>query len=120
MPCSLQIPLGSGSNQSVPPKPGQVGHFDPHPGEPAVAIELRQTDEKGGPDNLGAGLPQKFDSRDGSSAGGDQIVDEKDALSGYEGILMHLHRISPILKLIAFSDHGVRKLTLLTQRHKAR
>src|SRR5690606_40006262 len=87
--------------------------------EPAASAEVIQLDDEGASLH---GRPQLLDEAAAGgrgSAGGDEIVHEKHAIAGLEGIDVHLQLGAPVLQVVADALHVVGELARLAHGHEA-
>ena len=66
----------------MPVERHQRAHRHVHRAQFGGAAEIRQVDDETGRDHIGADLAQQFDRAFRGAAGGDQIVNQDDALAG--------------------------------------
>src|SRR5690606_34632798 len=84
--------------------------------EPA---EVRQVDDKCGADHLAAGTADELCGRVGSTAGSDQVVDDEDALTVADGILVDFDGVDAVLERVLLPDGLPRQFTLFTNRDES-
>ena len=82
-------------------------------------LQLGQVDDGRAFDHRGAQALQQAQARQHRAAGGDQVVDQHDAVAALHGIGVHLHGGAAVLELVALFHRGVGQLALLADRHEA-
>ena len=60
------------------------------------AAEIGQIDDEAGRDDVGADLAQQLDRALRGAAGGDEVIDQDDALAGLDRVDMHFHFVEAI------------------------
>jgi hypothetical protein len=66
----------------------QRSHRHVHRPQFRGTAEIRQIDDEAGRHHIGADLPHQFYGALRGAAGGDQIVDQDDALAGMDGVVV--------------------------------
>src|SRR5690606_7816470 len=85
----------------------------------AQPTEVRQVDNKSGADHLAAGTADELGGRFGGAAGGDQVVDDEDALTFADGILVDFDGVDAVLERVLLPDGLPRQFTLFTNRDES-
>ena len=83
------------------------------------AAQFGQVDDEAGGQDLGADLFEELHRRFRGAAGGDQIVDQNDALAFDQRVLVHFHFIDAVFQRVADADAFERQLAFLADRHEA-
>src|SRR5215475_2480840 len=78
---------------SMPFEAHQCTHGHVHRAQFCSTAEIRQVDDETGGYYIGTDLAQQFDRALGGTAGGDEVVDQNHALTGMNGVRMHLHLV---------------------------
>src|ERR1044071_5287898 len=87
--------------------------------EAGPPTEVDQVDHERALDDMGADPLEQRDRGDGSTAGGDQVVDDDHALAGGDAVDVDLDTIAAVLELVLVADRGVRQLARLAGRGEA-
>ncbi len=70
-------------------------------------------------DDIAAGLADELDGRARRAPGGDQVVDQQDAVAGADGVGVDLDGVDAVFELIVLADGRPGQLALLADRHEA-
>ena len=105
--------------RSMPVERHQRSHRHVHRPQFRRAAEIRQVDDEAGRDHVGADLAHQLHRALRGTAGGDEIVDQNDALAGKNGVGVHFHLVETVFQRIGDAHRGMRQLALLADRHKA-
>ena len=80
--------------------------------------EIRQIDYEASRKDLRTQLAQQLDGTFGGATGRDQVVDQNDAITVRNRVLVHFHFIEPVLQRIGDGNTLVRELALLADGHE--
>src|SRR5271165_898428 len=83
------------------------------------ASQIREINDKASGNDVRAEFAQELHRAFGRAAGGDEIVDENDALVHGHGVLVHLHFVEPVFKRIGDRHRDMRKLALLANGNES-
>src|SRR6185312_10401371 len=104
---------------SMPLEAHQRAHRHAELADLVGAAEVRQVDDEAGGQDFGADALEQLHRRLGSTAGGDQVIDQDYTLALEHRILVHLHFVDAVFERIADGDALERQLALLADRHEA-
>ena len=104
----------------MPGKFAQGEEGQPRVTQQGRSAQIRQIDDRGTLDHHRAEPLKQATPCHHRPAGGDQIVDQHDALARRAGVGMHFQRRFTVFELIAFRERGERQLALLAQWNEAR
>ena len=97
----------------------QRAHGHVHRAQFGGAAEIGQVDDEARRNDIGADLAEQFHRALGGAAGGDEIVDQDDALARLDRVGMHFHFIDAVFQRIGDPHRGMRQLAFLADRHEA-
>src|SRR6185436_19631986 len=84
------------------------------------AFKSAEFDQEDKFQDIGADLFEQSRRRGSSSAGGEQIVDQKDAASWFDGIGVDGDGVRAVLEIVALFVGSIRQLAFLADRNKTR
>src|SRR5216684_1857649 len=98
---------------------GQEG-TDREVGELGPAVQEGQLEQHGEAGHLRAGAPHQIGRGPGGAPGGQDVVDDQDAIGRFEGVGKHLDGRGAVFELVVLRERGAGQLALLADRHEAR
>ena len=87
--------------------------------EAVAALEEVELDEEAQPDDLALEPLDELDRALDRAAGGQQVVDDQDALAGGDGVAVDLEGVRAVLERVLDGDRLGRELAELADRHEA-
>src|SRR5262250_1177816 len=84
------------------------------------AVEKRELDHEGHPDDLPAELADQPQSCPHRTTGREEVIDREHTLAALDPVLVHCERVASVLELVLHLDRLARKLARLAHRHETR
>lgn len=84
-----------------------------------AAAEIGEINDKAGGYDFRTDALEEFDGCLGCAARGDEIVDQDDALTRFDGILVHFHLVEAVFERIGDGNGFVGQFSLFPDRYEA-